>query len=67
VFKPIFQRHAAGELQFAVTTVSIAEVLTGPLQSGNEAAVYGYSLDNYSAPTSVIFIVLAAPRCAAQR
>ena len=37
VFKPIFQRHAAGELQFAVTTVSIAEVLTGPLQSGNEA------------------------------
>jgi predicted nucleic acid-binding protein len=27
----------AGELHFAVTTVSIAEVLTGPLQSGNEA------------------------------
>jgi predicted nucleic acid-binding protein len=37
LFRPIFQRHAAGELQFAVTTVSIAEVLTGPLQSGNEA------------------------------
>jgi predicted nucleic acid-binding protein len=37
VFKPLFERHAAGELQFAVTTVSIAEVLTGPLQSGNEA------------------------------
>jgi predicted nucleic acid-binding protein len=37
VFKPLFGRHAAGELQFAVTTVSIAEVLTGPLQSGNEA------------------------------
>jgi predicted nucleic acid-binding protein len=37
LFKPLFERHAAGELQFAVTTVSIAEVLTGPLQSGNEA------------------------------
>jgi predicted nucleic acid-binding protein len=37
VFKPLFERHAAGELQFAVTTVSIAEVLTGALQSGNEA------------------------------
>jgi predicted nucleic acid-binding protein len=37
VFKPLFERHAAGELQFAVTTVSIAEVLTGPLRSGNEA------------------------------
>jgi predicted nucleic acid-binding protein len=37
VFKPVFERHAAGELRFAVTTVSIAEVLAGPLQSGNEA------------------------------
>jgi predicted nucleic acid-binding protein len=37
LFRPLFERHAAGELQFAVTTVSIAEVLTGPLQSGNEA------------------------------
>ena len=36
-FKPLFERHAAGELHFAVTTVSIAEVLTGPLQTGNEA------------------------------
>jgi len=37
LFRPLFERHAAGELHFAVTTVSIAEVLTGPLQSGNEA------------------------------
>jgi predicted nucleic acid-binding protein len=37
VFKPLFERHAAGDLHFAVTTVSIAEVLTGPLQSRNEA------------------------------
>jgi predicted nucleic acid-binding protein len=37
LFRPLFRRHAAGEIQFAVTTISIAEVLTGPLQSGNEA------------------------------
>jgi len=37
IFKPAFERHAAGQLHFAVTTVSIAEVLTGPLQSGNDA------------------------------
>jgi predicted nucleic acid-binding protein len=37
VFKPLFERHAAGKIHFAVTTISIAEVLTGPLQSGNEA------------------------------
>jgi predicted nucleic acid-binding protein len=37
LFKPLFERHAKGELHFAVTTISIAEVLTGPLQSGNEA------------------------------
>ena len=36
LFKPLFERHAAGELHFAVTTISIAAVLTGPLQSGNE-------------------------------
>jgi predicted nucleic acid-binding protein len=37
LFKPLFGRHAAGEVHFAVTTISIAEVLTGPAQSGNEA------------------------------
>jgi predicted nucleic acid-binding protein len=37
VFRPLFERQASGEVFFAVTTISIAEVLTGPLQSGNEA------------------------------
>lgn len=37
LFRPLFERHAAGELHFAVTTIAITEVLTGPLQSGNEA------------------------------
>jgi len=30
-FKPLFEAHAAGRLRFAVTTITIAEVLTGPL------------------------------------
>jgi predicted nucleic acid-binding protein len=41
-FRPIFERHAAGELSFAVTTVTIAEVLTGPLLAGDEALAERY-------------------------
>jgi len=36
-FEPMFRRHADGELVLAVTTVTIAEVLTGPLRAGEEA------------------------------
>lgn len=34
-FEPLFTAHAAGRLRFAVTTVAIVEVLTGPLQAGD--------------------------------
>jgi len=34
---PVFGKYAAGELQFAITTVTIAEVLAGPLRVGDEA------------------------------
>jgi hypothetical protein len=30
IFKPVFIAHDAGRCQFAVTTISLAEVLTGP-------------------------------------
>lgn len=36
-FQPLFEAHEAGRLRFAVTTVTVAEVLTGPLQAGDEA------------------------------
>lgn len=42
VFKPLFAAHAAGHLRFAVTTVTIAEVLTGPLQAGDEELAERY-------------------------
>ena len=41
-FAPLFQRHADGEIVFAVTTVTIAEVLTGPLKAGEEALAKRY-------------------------
>src|SRR5580704_12345995 len=41
-FKPLFAAHAAGRLHFAVTTIAIAEVLTGPLQAADEALARRY-------------------------
>src|SRR6266478_7955116 len=41
-FRPLFAAHAAGHLRFAVTTVTIAEVLTGPLRAANEALARRY-------------------------
>lgn len=41
-FQPLFHRHAAGEVLFAVTTLVIAEVLTGPLAAGEEALAKRY-------------------------
>lgn len=42
VFRPLFAAHAASRLRFAVTTVTLAEVLTGPLQAGDEALAERY-------------------------
>ncbi|MGH8286315.1 MAG: type II toxin-antitoxin system VapC family toxin, partial [Steroidobacteraceae bacterium] len=42
VFKPLFEAHATGQLRFAVTTVTLSEVLTGPLQAGDEALAKRY-------------------------
>lgn len=36
-FRPLFERQAAGEISFAVATISIVEVLSGPLRNGDEA------------------------------
>lgn len=41
-FAPLFQRHDDGEIALAVTTVTIAEVLTGPLKAGEEALAKRY-------------------------
>jgi predicted nucleic acid-binding protein len=41
-FGPLFDAHAAGRFRFAVTTVTIAEVLTGPLSAGEETLARRY-------------------------
>jgi predicted nucleic acid-binding protein len=41
-FEPIFDSHAAGHVRFAVTTITIAEVLTGPLTAGGETLARRY-------------------------
>jgi predicted nucleic acid-binding protein len=42
IFKPFFVAHDAGRVRFAVTTITLAEVLTGPLQAGDEAMAERY-------------------------
>ena len=41
-FEPLFAAHGTGRLRFAVTTITIAEVLTGPLRAGDEAVARRY-------------------------
>jgi predicted nucleic acid-binding protein len=42
MFKPFFVAHDAGRVRFAVTTIALTEVLTGPLQAGDEAMAERY-------------------------
>ena len=41
-FKPLFDAHAEGRLRFGVTTITLAEVMTGPLQAGDDALAGRY-------------------------
>ncbi len=41
-FERLFQHHADGEIELAVTTVTIAEVLTVPFNAGGEALAKRY-------------------------
>ncbi len=41
-FQPVFEAQGAGRLRFAVTTITVADVLTGPIQAGNDALARRY-------------------------
>jgi predicted nucleic acid-binding protein len=41
-FEPVFALHAAGGAHFAVTTITIAEVLSGPLKNHDDARARRY-------------------------
>jgi predicted nucleic acid-binding protein len=63
-FVPLFEAQAIGRFNFAVTTVTIAEVLTGPLQSGDEALARRYRaiLESWNAISLDIAIAESAAR-----
>jgi len=42
IFRPVFEAHENGLVRLAVTTVTLAEVLTGPLRTGDEVLVERY-------------------------
>jgi predicted nucleic acid-binding protein len=41
-FKPVFEAHDEGRVRFAITTVTLAEVLTGPLSTRDEVLAERY-------------------------
>ncbi len=42
IFRPLFEAHENGLVRLAVTTVTLAEVLTGPLRNGDEVLAERY-------------------------
>jgi predicted nucleic acid-binding protein len=42
IFRPVFEAHENGLVRLAVTTVTLAEVLTGPLRIGDEVLAERY-------------------------
>ena len=42
LFRPVFEAHENGLVRLAVTTVTLAEVLTGPLRNGDEVLTERY-------------------------
>lgn len=41
-FRPVFEAHADSRFQLAITTIAIAEVLTGPLKARDDALAQRY-------------------------
>jgi predicted nucleic acid-binding protein len=42
IFRPVFEAHEKGLVRLAVTTVTLAEVLSGPLRTGDEVLTERY-------------------------
>lgn len=63
-FRPLFEAHATGRVRFALTTIAIAEVLTGPLQAGDEALARRYRavLESWQPVTLDVDIAESAAR-----
>jgi predicted nucleic acid-binding protein len=63
LFMGLFEADAAGELHIAISTITLAEVLTGPLRGGQDALAQRYekALASYAVvPVSSTIAALAA-------
>jgi predicted nucleic acid-binding protein len=63
LFLGLFEADAAGELHIAISTITLAEVLTGPLRGGHDALAQRYekALAHYTVvPVSSSIAALAA-------
>ena len=67
-FMPLFARQERGEIAVAVSTVTIAEVLTGPFGAGEEALARRYRavLDSWQVVALTVDIAESAARLRAQ-
>jgi len=67
-FAPVFARHERGEIVLAVSTVTIAEVLTGAFGAGEEALARRYRavLDSWQVVALTSDIAESAARLRAQ-
>jgi predicted nucleic acid-binding protein len=67
-FQPLFKRHEEGALALAVSTVTVAEVLTGPLAKGEEAlaARYRAVLESWQVVDLTVEIAMQAARLRAR-
>jgi predicted nucleic acid-binding protein len=63
-FRPLFAAQADGRLRFAVTPVTIVEVMTGPLRKGDEALARRYYavLESWRLVSTTIEIAESAAR-----
>jgi predicted nucleic acid-binding protein len=63
-FEVLFAAHAAGQVRFAVTTIAIAEVLTGPLRDNDEilARRYKAALESWQIVPLTVEIAEGAAR-----
>jgi predicted nucleic acid-binding protein len=63
-FAPLFAAHATGRLRFAVTTITVSEVLVGPLKAGEEALARRYRaiLESWQPVTLDVDIAESAAR-----
>jgi predicted nucleic acid-binding protein len=67
-FQPLFEAHAVGRVRFAVTTMTIAEVLTGPLKTASETLARRYRaiLESWQPITLDVDIAVTAARVRAE-